>query len=90
MEARLRFSVPVGKGVLVDEYCPAFASLLTVVNPSDDRHEIVEDGLFYEAVFSVEADGLRVMFPEQIEGVYDGVGIAEEPEDVLPFLLVHL
>ena len=41
----------------------------------------MEDGLFYEAVFSVEADGLRVMFPEQIEGVYDGVGIAEEPED---------
>ena len=50
----------------------------------------MEDGLFYEAVFSVEADGLRVMLPEQIEGVYDGVGIAEEPEDVLPFLLVHL
>ena len=38
----------------------------------------------------MEADGLRVMLPEQIEGVYDGVGIAEESEDVLPFLLVHL
>ena len=38
VQTRLRFAVSISERVLVYEYSSPFASLLSVVNPSDDGH----------------------------------------------------
>ena len=40
-------------------------------------------------MFPVEADGLLVVFVEQVEGVHGGVLVAKEAEDTLLFFIVH-
>ena len=81
MQAGERFAIVVGKAVAVDKDHGARAVGLTVVDPADDGHEIMEDNLVVKAVLAMEADGLRIVLAEHVEGVDDGVGIAEETVD---------
>ena len=60
---------------------------LSVVNPSDDGHEIVENSLFNETVFTMKTDRLRVMFMEKVEGVDNRICITKESEDALLLFL---
>lgn len=74
-------AVSVGQrvGVQVDD--GALALLLAVVYPPDDGDEIVLDDALDEPVLAVEGDGLRIVAAEEVEGMHDGVAVAEEPED---------
>ena len=79
---RLDFGLPYpsARGILTDKNSAPFAPFLSVVNPSNDGHEIVEDSLFNESVLPVEVDGLGIMLAKEVECVHNRVFIAEESE----------
>ena len=64
MQRRFRLAVTVAQRFPINEYGFAFATFLLVVNPSNDRHNVVKYGFFDEAVLAVKVDCLRVMLVE--------------------------
>ncbi len=78
-------SVAVAKSLDVDIDNRAFTLLLTVVDVTDKRQQIVHGYLVGQTMFAVEGDGVGVMAAEEVEGVDHGIGIAEKTVDAIRF-----
>ena len=76
--------------VEVNDHLSPFASLLPVVDPSDDGYQVVEQHLVVQAVLAVETNGVGIVFEEEVVGVHRRVVVAEEAVDAAAFVVVDV
>ena len=78
--------VTVVQGIEVDVYDRALLAVLLVVNPADNRTEIVECYLVDKSVLAMEWDGEWIVLVEEVEGMDQRISIAEETVNTLLLL----
>ena len=90
MGTGFRPSVIGTQGIDTDIDDTSFLSVLSVIYPSDDGYHRMIEYVVVHTVLTVEMDGIEIMFAEQVEGMYGGVGIAEKSINMIPsFFFVY-
>ena len=77
------FAKGVVEGAEVNKHGGAFHGILLVVNPADNRYQVVEHSLVVEVVLAMKMDCLWVVAAKQGECVDYGVVVAKQTIDVL-------